>query len=179
MPDSPRLFLGCGSFALQSWRDDRLQKWHHGAKFRAKLFDRMLLLPLPRGQEARATLLVFLDPGLGKGAVADFGENPAHLLARLFGDDAWPGPIIALLGGVADGVAHVAQATAIDQIDDELEFVETLEIRNLWLITGFRERLEASFDQFTYTTAQNCLFTEEICFGLFGKRSFQNAGASA
>jgi len=73
---------------------------------------------LTGGEEIRAALFVFLNPFLGEAAVANFGQDFAHFLASLLGDDARAGGIVTLLGGVADGVAHVTEAAAVNQIHD-------------------------------------------------------------
>src|SRR5216684_3468286 len=125
----------------------------------------------------RAALFIFFDPGFCKTAVADFREDLAHFFPRLLGDDARPSRIIALLGRVAHGVAHIAEAAAVNQINDELELVEAFEISDLWLVSGFRQRFESRLDQLAHTAAEHCLFAEEISFRFLGKRGFQDAGA--
>src|SRR6266446_5693680 len=113
------LFFRRGSFVLKSGRDHRLEEWHHGAQLRAELLDGVLLLALTRGQEVGAALFIFFDPGLCETAAADFREDFAHLFPRLLGDDARSGGIIALLGSIADGITHVAEAPAENQVNDE------------------------------------------------------------
>src|SRR2546425_1061325 len=128
----------------------RLQALGHGAHAKehvfARLFDGKRLLAMASSEEVGATLLVLFDPGFRKAAVADFRENLAHFLASLFRDDARPSGVVALLGSVADGIAHIAEAATVDQINDELEFVEALEIGDLGLVARFRERFESRFD---------------------------------
>src|SRR5712692_6633322 len=163
------LFFRRGSFVLKSGRDHRLEEWHHGAQLRAELLDGVLLLALTRRQEIGAALFIFLDPGFCETAVADLREDLAHLFSRLFGDDARSGGIITLLGGIADGVTHVAEPAAVNQVDDELELVEAFEIGDLGLIASFRERLESRLDQFTHTAAEYGLLAKEVGFGFFSK----------
>ena len=67
--------------------------------------------------------------------------------ARLIGDDLGPAVVVAVLGGVADRVAHVAQAALVDQVHDQLELVQALEIGDLRLIAGLDQRVEAGLDQ--------------------------------
>src|SRR5229473_2998112 len=171
-------FSGSGPF-FKPGGYDRLQKRHHGAKFGAELLNGMLLLTLTSGQEVRATLFVLLDPGLCETAVADLRQDFAHLFARLLGDNARSCGIIPLLRSVADGVTHIAEAAAINQVDDELEFMEAFEISDFGLVASFRECLKARFDQFTHTSAQYGLLAKQVGFGLFGESRFQNAGARA
>src|SRR6266849_6255366 len=139
----------------------------------------MLLLSLTRSQKIRAAFFILCDPGFCETAVADLREDFAHLFPRLLCDNAWYGGIIALLGSIADGVAHVAEAPAVNQVNDELELVEAFEIGDLGLVASFRKRFEARFDQFAHAAAEHGLFAKEVGFGFFGKSGFQNASARA
>src|SRR5258708_34429354 len=163
------LFFRRGRLVVKSGRDPRLEDWHHGAQVRAELLDGALLLALTRRQEVRAALFVLFDPGFCETAVADLREDLAHLFSRLFGDDARSGRIIALLGSIADGVPHVAETAAVNQVNDELELVEAFEEADLGLEACFRERLESRLDQFTHTAAEYGLLAKEVGFGFFGK----------
>ena len=110
------------------------------------MFDGLLLLGPALSQEIGAAFFVFLDPGFGEAAIADFREELLHGFAGLRGDDARTGMIVAVLGGIADGITHVAEATAVNQIDDELEFVETFEVGNFRLIAGIDEGFETGLN---------------------------------
>src|SRR6266852_711776 len=79
----------------------------------------------------------------------------------------------------ADGVAHVAEAAAVNQVNDEFELVETLAVRDLGLIASLCKRLEARFDQFTHASTKYGLFAKEVSFSLLGERGFQNASTRA
>src|SRR5579885_1793325 len=149
--------------------DDGLKEGHHGAEAGT------VLLARPGGQEIRATLFIFLDPFFGEAAVADFGEEFFHFVASLLSDDAGAGGIVAMLGSIADRVTHVAETAAINENDNELKLVETLEVGNLRLIAGVGERLETGLDQFAHAAAKDRLFAEEVGFGFLGKGGFKNA----
>src|SRR5260370_417651 len=138
------LFLRRGRFVLETGRDHRLKEWHHGTQFRAELLDGVLLLALTRGEEVGAALFIFFDPGFRKAAVADLRKDLAHFFSRLLGDDARSSGIITLFGSITDGVAHVAEATTVNQVDDQLELMEAFEVGNLGLIACFRERFEGA-----------------------------------
>src|SRR6266403_5667746 len=168
-----------GRFGFQAGGNYRLKERHHRTKFRAELFDGQRLLAMASGEEVGAALFVFFDPGLGETTVADFRENLAHFLARLFGDDARSSGVVALLGSVADGIAHVTETATVDQINDELEFVEAFEIGDLGLVARFRERFESRFDQFADAAAEHGLLAEKIRLGLLGEGGFQDAGTRA
>ncbi len=110
------------------------------------------MFPLAGCQEIRAAFFVFFDPLPGETPVADLGKDSAHLFACLGSDDARPGGIIALLGGIADGIAHVAESAPVYEIDDQFQFVETFEVRDFRLIAGGDKRLKACLDQFAQPT---------------------------
>ena len=84
-----------------------------------------------------------------------------------------------MFGGVADGIAHVAEAAAINQINDQLQLVHAFEISDFGLIAGIDQRFEAGLDQFADAAAEDCLFAKKIGLGFFGESGFKNAGASA
>lgn len=59
------------------------------------------------GVEEGAAVLVLGDPLAGEHAVLDVGEDSLHvLLGLLIGQDTGTGDILAVLGGVGDGVVH-------------------------------------------------------------------------
>ena len=62
----------------------------------------------------------------------------AHCCWARCADDARAGHVVAVLGGVADRVAHVAEAAAVHEVDDELQLVQALEVRDLGLVAGRR-----------------------------------------
>jgi len=148
-PDSFRLlFLRCGRFALKSRCNHRLQD---GIMARSLGPSCSMGFCCSRWRVARK-----LGQPFSFSAIQAFAKLPlrisarilAHLFACLFRDDARR-QNNRLLGCIADGVAHVAKASTVNQVNDELEFVEAFEISDFGLVACFRERLEARFDQFT------------------------------
>ena len=91
-------------------------------------------------------------------------------------DDARAAGVVAILGGVGDGVAHVAQAALIDQVDDELQFVQALEVGDFGGVAGFDQGLEAGADQFADAAAEHGLLAEQVAFGLFLEGGLDHAG---
>ena len=87
------------------------------------------------------------DPLLGERAVLDLGQQAAHRLLDVVVDDLRPGVVVAVLGGVADRVAHVRQAALVDEVDDQLELVQALEVGDLRLVAGLDQRVEPGLDQ--------------------------------
>ena len=121
----------------------------------------------------------FGDELLGEGAVLDVVEELLHGLLDLGGDDARAGDVVAPLGGVGDGVAHVLEAAAVHEVDDELELVEDFEVGELGLVAGFDEGFEACLDEGGGAAAEDGLLAEEVGFGLFGEGGLEDAGAGA
>src|SRR5208337_1304015 len=97
--------------------------------------------------------------------------------ARLRRDDARARVIVAMLCGVADGIAHVTESAAINQVNDKLHFVQALEVSHLRLITGIHKSFKARLDQFADTAAKDGLLAEKVRLGFFGKSSFEHSGA--
>ncbi len=158
---------------------DRIEERHGRAQLCADLLHQQTGFVLPHLGEVLPAGLVLLDPVFGERAVLDFGEELLHLGAGGVGDDARAGGVVAVLGGVADGVAHVGEAAAIHEVDDQLELVQALEVGDLRLIAGVDQRLEAGLDQRGRAAAEHGLLAEEVGFGLFREGGFENAAARA
>ena len=52
--------------------------------------------------------------------------------------------------------------------------MDAFEVSHFRFITSFHQSIETSLHQFGNTTAQNCLFTEQVGFGFFLEGSFQD-----
>ena len=74
---------------------------------------------------------------------------------------------------------HLRQAAFVQQVDDELQLVQALVVRDFGLIAGFDQRLEALHDQLGRAAAQHDLFAEQIRFGFLGERRREHAAARA
>ena len=88
-----------------------------------------------------------------------------------------PGVVVAVLGGVADRVAHVLEAALVDEIDDQLQLVQALEVGDLRLVAGLDQRVEPGLDQIADAATEHRLLAEEIGLGLFLERRLEHAGA--
>ena len=82
----------------------------------------------------RTSRLVLLDPAAGVLSALDLVEHPLHLLLRLLGDEAYAARVVTELGGVGDRRAHGAEATAVDEVHDELQLVQDLAVGDLGLV---------------------------------------------
>src|SRR3954451_11386532 len=126
--------------------------------------------------EHRLPAVHLRDPVARKRAVADAAEYRAHVLAHVLVDDVRADRVRAVLGGVGDRVVHPLDATLPDQVDDQLQLVQALVVRDLGLVAGLDERLEAEPNQLRHAAAENGLLAEEIGFRLLRERRCDHAG---
>src|SRR2546428_4873893 len=117
------------------------------------------------------------DPLLREDALPDVGEELAHVLAHLAVDDARAAGEIAVLGRVGDRVAHAGKAALPHQVDDQLQLVQALVVRDLRLVAGLDERLEAEPHELGDAAAEDRLLAEEIGLGLLGEAGLDHSCA--
>src|SRR5690606_34366018 len=67
---------------------------------------------------------------------------------------------------------------AVHQVDDELQLVQALEVRDFGLEAGLDERFEARLDERARAAAEHGLLAEQVGLGLFGERRLDDAGAA-
>ena len=96
---------------------------------------------------------ILQHPVAGKATVLDVLQDALHFGLGFRGDDARTSDIFAIFGGVRDRVIHVGDAAFIDQIHDQLHFVQALKISHLRRIAGFNQGFKACTDQFNQTAA--------------------------
>ena len=94
-------------------------------------------------------------------------------------DHAGAGQIAAEFRGVGHGVVHPRDAALVHQVDDELELVQHLEVRQLGRVARLDHHVEAGLDEFLSAAAQHGLLTEQIGLGLVLERGLDDAGAGA
>src|SRR2546422_592073 len=150
---------------------------HHPAELPAGLLARLLLLLRARRVQVRRAVAVLGDPAFGVRAVLDVLQDIAHLLAHARVDDPRADRVVAVLGGVAHRVAHVAEAAFIDEVDDELHLVHALEVRDLGLVARVDEGLPARLHELTDAAAEDDLLAEPVGLDLFLERRLDDAGA--
>src|SRR6516225_11629895 len=147
--------------ALRYLRHSRLlfpfEEGHHFTQLAAHLLDFLALLGFPHGEEFLAAGPVFLHPLACEFTGLDLRKDLFHFRARLFVDDARTPCVIAVLGGVGDRVAHVGEASFVDQIDDQLDFMQTLEIGDLRCVAGFHQSFKSRADERADAAAQHTL----------------------
>src|SRR6201996_5096943 len=156
---------------------DGVEEGHRFAKFGANLFDGMVAFLLAELLELLTAGVLVFEEALGEGAVLDVFEDALHGLLHFRSDDARAGDVVTPLGGVGDGVAHVLEATAIEEIDDELELVKDLEVGEFGLVARLGENLEARLDERGGAAAEDGLLAKEIGLRLFGEGGLENTAA--
>ena len=106
-------------------------------------------------------------------------QHTLHVGFHIGGDHARAGNVVAVFGGVADRPALLGDTALVDEVDDELQFVEHLEVGDFGLVAGFGENFKAVLDQLRSSTTENGLLTEQVGFGLFGEGGHDSTGAQA
>ena len=142
-----------------------LRPVHHAAQFFTDFLDVVVVHARAHGLEARSASLVFQNPVAGEFTGLNVVQNSFHRLLGLFADDARTGNILTILRRVGDGVVHVGDAAFIDQVDDQLGFVQALEIGHLRRVAGFDQGFVTRLDQLNDAAAQNSLLAEQVGFG--------------
>src|SRR5579872_1316594 len=122
------IFMGVSGGGWYSGFLFLFEERHHFAQLAAHRFDGGSAGGVAHGEETVTSGFVLVDPLAGELARLDFGKDLFHFGPRLFVDDARAARVVPILGGVGNGVAHVAEAAFIDKVDDQLELVEALEI---------------------------------------------------
>ena len=89
------------------------------------------------------------------------------------------GDVFAILRVVGDGVVHVGDAALVHQVDDQLEFMQALEVGHFRRVTRFHQGIEAGLDQFDAAAAKHGLLAEQIGLGLFAERGLDHAPLGA
>src|SRR5207247_4942028 len=87
----------------------RLQPGHHRAQIASNLFDLVVGVLTPHGEELLAAVGVLVEPALCEAPVLDLRQHLPHGLAHVVVDDAWSGNVVAELGSVGDRVPHEAE----------------------------------------------------------------------
>ena len=108
--------------------DDRVEEGHGFPQFGADFFDLELGFGPTDAGEFLAASLIFGDEFFREAAILNIIQERLHRFFDFGSDDARAGYVVAPLGGIGDGVAHVGEAAAIHQVDDELEFVQDFEV---------------------------------------------------
>ena len=86
---------------------------------------------------------------------------------------------VAVLGGVRDRVAHAGDALLVHQVDDQLELVQALEVRQARVVARLDERLVAGPDQLGDAAAEHGLLAEQVGLRLVLEGGLDHARARA
>src|SRR5437763_2027521 len=152
-----------------------------GAKLLSDPLDlrRPLLARLAQLRELRPAGLVVGEELPRERAAPDLGEDLAQPLLHALVHDAWPAREIAVLRDVGDRVAHVLVAALVEQVDDQLQLVQALVVRDLRLVARLDEHVEAGLDERGHAAAEDGLLPEQVALGLLGERRLEQTDARA
>ena len=131
------------------------------------------------GNQGRRACFVFQDEALRVFTSLNIFQALAHRIFGVFSHNAWARHVFAVFCIVRNRVIHVSDTAFIDQINDQLQFMQAFKVRHFRCITSFDQRFETSLNQFNRTTAQHSLFTEQVCFCLFAEVGFDDTGTAA
>src|SRR3989344_481802 len=176
----PRFFLRHKTLVL-GFVDDFVgtNPRHHGAQLLTDDFDTVSSVVTTLGSHRRVAGCAFTDEHLSVFAVLDAFQSIAHGLTGLGVDDFRAGHVLAVLGVVGDRVVHVGDTAFVHEVNDQLQFVQTLEVGHFRRVTGFNQSFKAGFNQLNGTATQNGLLAEQVGFGFVFESGFDDAGATA
>src|SRR5690606_33100400 len=158
-------------------RASLLQPRHSRAQFRTHLLDRVLQILLHELVVLLASLSVLRNPLARKLAVLNLLEHLLHLALRRGVHDTRPARQIAVFRRLADELVHLRETPFVQQVDDELQLVQTLIVSHFGLVARFDERLETLHDELGRSSAEDGLLAEQIRFRLFRERRSDDAAA--
>ncbi len=135
----------------------------------------MPLLVLPQLREVIAAVLVLFDPLTCKRSILNVGQNLLHRSARGVAHNFFPTSQIAILGGIRNRIPHATKTAFINQIDDQLHLVQTLEVSDLRGVASLNQSLKSLLNQRRQPSAQHGLLAKQIALSLFFERGLQHA----
>src|SRR6185312_9445875 len=153
------------------------QPRHHATKLFADFFDRMLFFFLAQRVEVGAAFFILFNPLAGKFAALDLAQRFFHRLTSGIADDALTACQVAIFSSVGDRITHASESAFVDQVHDQLHFVQAFEVGDLRSVPGLDQRFESFLDERSETAAKNGLLAEQIAFRLFSEGSLQNTCA--
>src|SRR5215472_6788279 len=124
-----------------------LEPGHHASQTRANGFNRVLQTRGFELFEARFAGFAFGHPLIGKAPGLHVSQKLLHLVADALVDDPRTARQVAILGGVRNRVAHVADAAFVYQVHDQLHFVQALEVGHLRRVAGRNQSFKACLDE--------------------------------
>ena len=146
--------------------DDFLDPGHHAPQPLSGLLDRVGGIEPAARRHLGVVRHPFENEPLGIIAILDIGQALLHCCTALVVDYLRSGDIFAIFSVVGDGVVHVGNATLVHQVNNQLEFMQALEIGHFGGVAGFNQGLESGLHQLHCTAAEYGLLTEKVGLGL-------------
>src|SRR5580658_1706860 len=153
------------------------QPTHHPAQLCADDLNRMLLLFLAYRIELMPAALILRNPFARELATLNVGQRLLHRRPRGIAHNLLAARQIAIFRRVRNGIPHPAQPAFVNQIDDQLHFMQALEISNLRRVPGLDQRLESLLNQRRQPAAQHRLLAEQVALSFFLESSLQHSRA--
>src|SRR5438034_8503660 len=107
---------------------------------------------------------------------ANVAQRGSHVLSYCLIDNLWTNGQLAPFSGIRNQSAHSRESRFVNEIDNELEFVQTFEVGELGRIAGADECVEAGTNQPDGTDTQHRLLAKKISLSFLPKSRFENAG---
>src|SRR5690606_4206709 len=114
---------------------------HHGAQLAADFLDFGLGVQAAVRRQRRCAGSVLQNKLLGVFASLDLLQAFAHGLTGFVSNDFGPLYVLTILGVVRDGVVHVGDAAFVNQVNNQLQFVQALEVGHFGRVAGVNQRI--------------------------------------
>src|SRR3984957_4922379 len=125
--------------AMRSLCPAGIQPGHARAQLSPDLLDRMAQIRLQELRVFAPSSLGLGDPLAGELALLDLAEDFLHFPLRRLVHDPRSAGEVAVLGGLGDEAVHLGESALVQQIDDELELVQTFVVRDRGLVAGLHQ----------------------------------------
>src|ERR671910_1538256 len=142
---------------------------HELAQFTAGGLDRVLLALLAKPVELDSAGVLIGDEARGPRPVLNLAKDLLHPLLHRLVDDLRAGRVVAVCGSVRHRPALLGDSALVHEVDDQLQLVQALEVGDLGLVAGLRERLESGLHQPRHAPAQDGLLAEQVGLGFLGE----------
>src|SRR6218665_887258 len=149
------------------------------AQFTTGSLDRVGLTLGPQCEKLRCTTVLVVNKARGERTVLNIRQYRLHVFFHTRVDNAWTRDVVTVLRGVRARPALLGDPSLPHEVNNELEFVQHLEVRNLGLVSRLGQRLEPVLNELRNTATEHRLLTEQVGFGLFCEGRLNATGAES
>src|SRR5215467_2455044 len=97
--------------------------------------------------ESRTSVSTLFHPISSECSGLYLSEQTLHTPLSFIVDNNGTSRHVTVLCSVRDRVAHFRDSAFVDQVNNQLHFVKTLEVCHLGRVPGFNKRFESGFDK--------------------------------